>query len=153
MMNYEKRKIGMLRKILDALSGGQSKLSKFAGRSILVADDGEVERRTAQRILEQQGFKVTCAMDGESAFSMIEQGAFDLLLLDCMMPNLSGPELCKRLKMSERTKNIPVIFLSGSDTPSNIIDCYDLGAEQFLAKPVNAKLLIKQIEGIFKEHV
>lgn len=143
----------MLNKILGALSGGQPKLSKFAGKSILVVDDGEVERRTARKILEGQGFKVTSAEDGEGAYALIEKEMFDLLLLDCMMPKLSGPDLCKRLKLNERTRNIPVIFLTGSDTPTNIINCYDLGVEQFLAKPVNAKLLIKQIEGIFQEHV
>ena len=143
----------MWQKILGVLGGGEPRLSEFAGRSILVVDDGEVERKTAQRILERQGFKVTCANDGEIAYSLIEQELFDLLILDCIMPNLTGPDLCKRLKVNERTKNIPIIFLTGSDTPTNIINCYDLGAEQFLTKPINAKLLIKQIESILKEYV
>ena len=142
----------MWRKILGIFSGNHSRHSDFAGKSILVVDDGEMERRTAQRILEKKGFRVTCADDGENAYRIIEKELFDLLILDCMMPNLSGPDLCKRLKLSERTKNIPVIFLTGSDTPTNIINCYDLGAEQFLAKPVSAKLLIKQVESIFKEY-
>ena len=142
----------MWQKILGALGGRRSKISSFSGRSILVVDDGEIERRTARQILEKEGFKVTCADDGESAYQILEREGFDLLILDVMMPKLSGPDLCKRLKMNERTKNIPVIFLTGSDTPTNVINCYDLGAEQFLAKPVDARLLIRQIEGIFKEH-
>lgn len=143
----------MLQKILGVLSGNGARPSEFAGKSILVVDDGELERKTARKILESKGFKVTCAEDGVRAFEIIERELFDLLLLDVMMPNLSGPDLCKRLKANERTQNIPVIFLTGSDTPTNIINCYDLGAEQFLAKPVDAKLLIKQIEGIFRENV
>lgn len=143
----------MLQKILGALNGNGGRPSEFAGKSILVVDDGELERKTARKILEGKGFKVTCAEDGESAYAILEQELFDLLILDCIMPKLSGPDLCKRLQMNERTKDIPIIFLTGSDTPSNIINCYDLGAAQFLAKPVDAKLLIKQIEGIFKENV
>ncbi len=142
----------MWHKISGLFNGNSSRHSEFSGKSILVVDDAEIDRRTVRRILEQYGFKVTCADDGESAYQIIERELFDLLILDCLMPKLSGPDLCKRLKLSERTKNIPVIFLTGSDTPTNIINCYDLGAEQFLAKPVNAKLLIKQIEGIFQEH-
>ena len=143
----------MWKKLMNVLSGNGKKLSALHGKSVLVVDDGELERRTTRRILEKYGCSVSCAEDGERGYDLATRGRFDLILLDCVMPGLTGPQVCKKLKEQDVTKNIPVIFLTGSDTPTNIINCYDLGAEQFLAKPVSAKLLIKQIEAILNEHV
>ena len=121
------------------------------GKCILLVDDGEVERHVVTRILEKRGYKVLCAENGKIGLYLAENERPDLILLDCIMPGLSGPEVCKQLKEKTGTKNIPVIFLTTLDTPANIVDCYDLGAVQFLAKPVSAKILIKQIETTLEE--
>ena len=121
------------------------------GKCILLVDDGEVERHVVTRILEQRGYKVLCAENGKIGLYLAENERPDLILLDCMMPGLSGPEVGKQLKENEQTKSIPIIFMTASDTPTNIINCYDLGAAQFLAKPVSAKTLITQIETTLEE--
>jgi len=125
--------------------------SIFQGKCILLVDDGEVDRHFVTRVLEERGYKVLCAENGKIGLYIAENERPDLILLDCIMPGLSGPEVGKQLKEKEKTKDIPIIFLTSLDTPANIVDCYDLGAVHFLAKPVNAKILIKQIETVLKE--
>ena len=125
--------------------------SPYRNKTILVIDDVEVDRRTAEGILAKRGYKVMCAEDGEKGLRLARETAPDLILLDYVMPGLNGIDVGKRLRGDEKTKNIPIIFLTGSDTPANIVRYYDLGAEQFLVKPVSAKILISQIETIFQE--
>ena len=124
---------------------------QYQNKTILVIDDGEVDRRTAEGILVKRGYKVMCAEDGERGLRLAHETAPDLILLDYVMPGLNGIDVGKRLRDHEKTKDIPIIFLTGSDTPANIVRYYDLGAEQFLVKPVSAKILISQIETIFQE--
>ncbi|OGX08504.1 MAG: hypothetical protein A2Z88_11195 [Omnitrophica WOR_2 bacterium GWA2_47_8] len=114
-------------------------------RTVLVVDDSDVERRTNQRILEKAGYRVICAEDGETGLKIAAEEDLDLILLDCILPGIHGPEVLKKLKSTQKTKDVPVILLTGSDTPANIVSCYDLGAEIFLAKPVNAKTLLSQV--------
>ncbi|OGX23964.1 MAG: hypothetical protein A2787_02535 [Omnitrophica WOR_2 bacterium RIFCSPHIGHO2_01_FULL_48_9] len=121
------------------------------GKTILVIDDGQVDRRTAEGILKKRGYTVLCAEDGEAGLRIAREKPLDLILLDYVMPGLNGIEVGKQLRSDEKTKSIPIIFLTGSDTPGNIIRYYDLGAEQFLVKPVSAKTLLAQVAIIFQE--
>ena len=119
--------------------------------NILVIDDGNVERHTAQRILEKAGCRVVTAENGKIGLYLAETEKPDVIVLDCFMPGMLGPEVCVKLKDNKVTKDIPIIFLTGSDTPSNIVNCYDVGAAQFLTKPVSANILINQIKSILQE--
>ena len=69
------------------------------------------------------------------------------------MPNMDGVEMCKELRDTEETKDIPVIFLTGDKSPSKVVDCFDLNADNYMCKPINAKVLMTQIEDILTEHL
>ncbi len=121
------------------------------GKCVLVIDDGQVERHVARRILEKNGCRVLTAENGKIGLHIAETERPDVILLDCIMPGMFGPEVCQRLKDNIVTKDIPVIFLTGSDTPDNIVKSFDVGAAQFLAKPVSAGILVNQIRSVLQE--
>ena len=77
---------------------------------------------------------------------IIQKEKPDLVLLDVVLPGMSGLEVCKQLKRNPKTERIPVIFITGLDTPKNLIDCYEYGAEDFLSKSISSRLLIHQID-------
>ena len=121
------------------------------GRCVLLIDDGQVERHAVKRMLEKQGCRVVTAENGHIGLHLAETEKPDLILLDFFMPGMLGTEVCERLKDNGFTKNIPIIFLTGSDAPANIVNCYDVGAAQFLAKPVDAKTLVSQVKHVLNE--
>ena len=125
--------------------------SDYSSKSILVVDDGEIERKFISHSLQRLGFKVIAAEDGFIGLDVVKRQPFDLIILDFYMPKMNGKAICKTLKSDPQTKNIPVIFLTGSASPKDIIDCYEVGAEYFLTKPISSHQLIKQVESIFSE--
>jgi len=138
-------------KILDFFRGANGGKSRFAGKTILVVDDGEVERAFISRVLEKRGYKVFTAADGKQGLSLSNRENIDLVVLDYYMPGCNGKEVCEDLKRNEKTKDIPVIFLTGSASAKNVVECFDVGAEYFLRKPISGGELIKQIEMILSE--
>ena len=113
--------------------------------TILVVDDTETDRLFAQRVLEKKGYKIILASNGQMGIEMAKLHIPDLILLDFMMPDLNGPEVCKALKSNPKTENIPVIFLTSLETPSSVVDSFEKGADIFLNKPINANKLVAQI--------
>ncbi len=120
-------------------------------RTILIVDDSEVDRTIAKKIIESMGHNTLIAENGQAGLDVVKGEKPDLILLDCEMPILGGVEMCRILKNNEDTEDIPVIFLTSVDTPRNIIDCFELDAENFLSKPINSKVLINQVSMILKE--
>jgi CheY-like chemotaxis protein len=101
--------------------------------NILLVDDSRALRRENQRALEKVGYQVTCADDGESALRIAQQQPFDLILLDLMLPKMSGIEVLSRLKSDPKTSAIPVVVLSGL-TEKNRDRLIAAGAEEYLEK-------------------
>lgn len=109
---------------------------------ILVVDDYEDNRFTLVRRLKRSGFMdVEVATNGREAIEKLENGSFDLLLLDIMMPEMDGYEVLARVKKDMRLRNIPVVMISAADQIDSIVKCIELGAEDFLSKPFNSTLL------------
>ncbi len=136
----------MLTELLKSFLKKKSRQSILVGKRILVIEDGELERRFITRTLEKKGCVVIGAVDGLIGVEMAKKENPDLILLDYMMPTLNGREVCIKLKEDVKVKDIPIIFLTGSVTPKNVIDCYEAGAEYYLAKPIDAKTLAHQVE-------
>lgn len=130
---------------LKKIFGGNGPDARLKGKTVLVVDDGEVERKFLSGILSKQGCRVLTASEGEAGIRLAYAENPDLILLDFIMPGMNGNEVLQRLRDGEKTKNIPVVFLTGSDTPSHIVSCYDLGAECFLTKPISAGALVNQL--------
>jgi DNA-binding response OmpR family regulator len=111
------------------------------GARVLVVDDNEMNRDMLSRRLLRLNYEVIMAEDGEQALAMVKQHAFDLVLLDIMMPNISGYEVLERMKADDATRHIPVIMISAVDDLDSVVRCIELGAEDYLFKPFNPVLL------------
>jgi len=112
---------------------------------ILVVDDIEDNRAVLQRRLERQGHAVECAASGADALAIVAAGAFDLVLLDVMMPGMDGYAVLEQLKASPATRDIPVIMISALDDIASVVRCIERGAEDYLPKPFDPVLLKARI--------
>ena len=127
-----------------AVTGGES-------GSILVVDDNEINRDLLSRYLERQGHTVRVAHNGRQALEMIATGAFDLVLLDIMMPELNGYQVLQHLKQSETWRDLPVIMISALDEIDSAVRCIELGAEDYLRKPFNPVLLRARVQACLEK--
>ena len=114
---------------------------------ILVVDDHQSNRDLLARHLARDGHDVVTAGDGELGLRLAEEGAFDLVLLDLLMPCMSGYEVLCRLKSGSRYGGLPVIMISALDEMDSVVRCIEAGAEDFLPKPFDATLLRARING------
>jgi len=104
---------------------------------ILVVDDEERNRRLLRHLLENKGYLVREAADGEEALARVAEEAPDVVLLDVMMPKLDGFEVCRRLKGDERTSHIPVLLVTMLSERQDRLNGIAAGATDFLSKPVD----------------
>jgi adenylate cyclase len=119
--------------------------------AVLVADDNEVSRDVLARALQREGHAVTEARDGREALDLLEQQEFDLVLLDFLMPRLNGYQVLRRLKSSERLRHTPVMLVSALDAVRDVVPCIELGAEDFLTKPVDLSLLRARVNACLEK--
>jgi two-component system, OmpR family, alkaline phosphatase synthesis response regulator PhoP len=111
-------------------------------RHVLVADDEPHIGRIIKMKLEQGPFRVTLAYDGQEAIDLLEsQADIDLVLLDLMMPNLSGLDVLARIRASDRLKHLPCIILTAAGQETQHQKAMELGATEFLTKPFSPKKL------------
>jgi class 3 adenylate cyclase len=118
--------------------------SAASGR-ILIVDDNASNRDLLSRRLERDGYRVTTVEDAAAAFARIAHETFNLVLLDLMMPGISGFEALCRLKREPSTRQIPVIMISALDELDSAVRCIEAGAEDYLPKPFNPVLLRARI--------
>lgn len=109
--------------------------------SVLVADDDALNRDLMQRRLEKFGYKVTVCADGPAAWRLLGQASFDVAILDLLMPGLDGRELLERIRNDPVLQHLPILVMSALDQMDGIVRCIELGAEDYLAKPLNPVLL------------
>ncbi len=128
-----------LMRLLDELPASQER------GEILVVDDNPYNRQYLTELLTQQGHRVVVADDGESALRLLETGSVDLILLDVLMPGMSGFGLLERLKTSPRWQHIPVIMVSSLEEQRSVVNCIARGAEDYLTRPVDPLLLRARI--------
>src|ERR1700694_5914282 len=112
---------------------------------LLVVDDNKVNRLLLTRSLELQGHTVASAENGRIALEMLRREAFDLLLLDMEMPEMDGFQVLEQLNSDLQLRDLPVIVTSSLEGIDNVVRCVELGAEDYLSKPVNAVLLRARI--------
>jgi DNA-binding response OmpR family regulator len=108
---------------------------------VLVVDDNALNREILARYLYRQRNHFALASDGVQALELLQEGRFDLVLLDVLMPRMNGIEVLKRLKADSRLKEIPVIMISALDDMDGVVRCIELGAEDYLPKPFDPVLL------------
>jgi adenylate cyclase len=112
---------------------------------LLVVDDNKVNRLLLTRSLELQGHSVASAENGRVALEMLRRESFDLLLLDMEMPEMDGFQVLEQLAGDRHLRDLPVIVTSSLEGVENVVRCIELGAEDYLSKPVNPGLLKARI--------
>ena len=108
--------------------------------NILIVDDSAVNRDLLSRQVQAQGYQIATAVDGKQAIAMIKTGAYDLILLDIIMPEINGYEVLQWIRASP-WRHIPTIMISALDRLDSVIRCIEMGAADYLAKPFNSTLL------------
>lgn len=108
---------------------------------LLIVDDNRVNRLLLARSVELLGYSATVAENGREAMGLLRNGAFDLMLLDIEMPEMDGFEVLEAINLEPSLTGLPVIVTSSVEGVENIVRCIDLGAEDYLPKPVNPVLL------------
>ena len=112
---------------------------------LLVVDDDATNRDVLSRRLKQQGHSVKTASNGREALQLLREDAFDLVLLDIMMPDMDGYEVLGHIKADARLQHIPVIMISALNEVQSVVRCIEAGAEDYLAKPFTPTLLKARI--------
>jgi DNA-binding response OmpR family regulator len=115
---------------------------------VLVVDDNEMNRDMLGRRLQRQNCEVVMAENGTVALEMVGTRPFDLVLLDIMMPGVSGYDVLERMKADPALKHIPVIMISAVDDIDSVVRCIELGAEDYLFKPFNPVLLKARVGAV-----
>lgn len=110
---------------------------------ILVVDDEASVRLLIRRTLEEQGYRVVTAADGNEGLAKLDQGGIDLVLLDINMPGLDGFQV---LELIRRRSNLPVIMLTGMAKASALHDTLDIGADDYITKPFSPVELVARIK-------
>lgn len=119
--------------------------------TILVVDDVESERALMSRILEDEGWTVKRASDGDEAIAQIRNARPDLVVLDVIMPRMNGFEVIRELRANPKTQQLPVVFCSQKDTDIDRSWGSDLGADAYLGKPFQAQQLVQIIQRLLSE--
>jgi two-component system, OmpR family, manganese sensing response regulator len=115
---------------------------------ILLVDD-ELELLTPlSRILQREGYRVDTAQDGGQGCQLAQQGAYDLLILDWMLPQISGLDLCQQLRSQGITT--PVLFLTAKDTLDDRVQGLDAGADDYLVKPFELRELLARVRALLR---
>src|SRR5258708_12067782 len=121
---------------------------------LLVVDDNKVNRLLLGRSLELQGHSVASAENGRVALEMLRRGGFDLVLLDMERPEMAGFQVLEQLVNDLQLRDLPVIVTSSLEGIANVVRCIELGAEDYLTKPVNPVLLKARIgASLEKKHL
>jgi len=123
----------------------------FIRRRILIVDDNAVDLKLIQKTVEKIGHQALLAEDGKAGYEIAKAEKPDLILSDCRMPQMNGVDMCKLIKEDADTKNIPLVFLTGVDSPKTVIECFEMGVENYICKPIRPKVLRSQIKTIFDE--
>ncbi|MGL1903711.1 MAG: response regulator [Fibrobacterales bacterium] len=113
---------------------------------ILVVDDDLINRDVLRDTLEDCDYKITTAINGTEAIKIVSETDIDLILLDVMMPGLNGFDTCKEIKKVLSNKNIPIIFLTARTSNDDIINGFECGAVDYVAKPINNYVLLSRVK-------
>jgi len=119
---------------------------------ILIVDDNPEIVKLLAAVIEMNGYDIFVARDGMEALSQIEQVAPDLVILDLGLPKLSGEEVCRSVRRTAHTADLPVIMLSGKADDADRIIGRVLGADHYLTKPCDPDALLDIIEDTLREH-
>lgn len=118
---------------------------------ILVVDDYAENVELVQELLTTDGYQVTTAYNGEEALEKIHREIPDLILLDIMMPKMDGYEVCEELRKDEKTKEIPIIFVTAKTEVKDWTHAiFNIGVNSYITKPINPKKLLEKVKSVLR---
>ena len=120
------------------------------GLKVLVVEDEEALSDLLSYNLEKEGFEVAICADGDDALIMVEEETPDLVLLDWMLPNVSGIEICRQMRARNETREIPIIMVTARGEEDDRVRGLDLGADDYLTKPFSMTELVARIKAIMR---
>lgn len=119
----------------------------ITNRTVLVIEDEENILEVVRAYLEKEGFKVFTTLNGEKALKTFENEKIDFIILDLMLPDLSGEEICKRIRLKSK---VPILMLTAKAEEENKIQGLNMGADDYLTKPFSPKELVARIRAILR---
>ena len=118
--------------------------------TILIADDTEQNVELLQAYLDELGCRVVTAYDGQQTLDRVAEAKPDLILLDIMMPKVSGFEICRKLKSDPATRSIPICMVTALNEERDIERAVDAGTDDFLSKPINKWELLTRVRSLLR---
>ncbi len=118
--------------------------------TVLIADDNEQNVELLQAYLEDLGCTVVAAYDGEETLAKVAEARPDVILLDIMMPRMSGYEICKKLKSDPATRDIPICMVTALKDEGDIERAVEAGTDDFLSKPIHRWELITRVRSLLR---
>lgn len=117
---------------------------------VLVVEDEDAISHLLEYNLTAEGFSVAIVADGDHALAMTEEFEPDIILLDWMLPNISGIEICRQLRARENTKDIPVIMLTARAVEEDRLRGFERGADDYITKPFSMKELVARMQAVLR---
>ncbi len=114
-------------------------------KKILVVDDDPYILMSLEFLMKKNGYDVMIARNGKEALELVEKQLPDLVLLDIMMPDVDGYEICRYIKKTAKIKHAKVVFMSAKSKEADIQKGYDLGASYYISKPFSTRELVKKV--------
>lgn len=128
------------------------KVPNMNPKLILLVDDEPAISQGIAYYLEREGYAVQTAETGQAALAAIDKYALDLIVLDLMLPDISGLEITRQLKQNPRTAEIPIVMLTAKSEDVDIVIGLELDAEDYITKPFSARVLVARINAIIRRH-
>jgi two-component system, sensor histidine kinase and response regulator len=125
-------------------------MENTAMRKILIVDDSSTNNLLFQHLLEEEGYTVIIADNGEDAIKMADNDRPHLILLDIMLPGVDGFQVLQKLKENEKTKDIPVVMVTAKNDTWSMKKSMDLGAYEYVVKPIQVESFLDKVKDIFE---
>ncbi|NQV33295.1 MAG: response regulator transcription factor [Phycisphaeraceae bacterium] len=122
----------------------------MAKNRVLIVDDEEDIRELVELYLGRDGYDILACETGEQALEIVRTESIDLIVLDLMLPGISGLDVCKRLKANRKTESIPIVMLTAKGEDADVVSGLELGADDYVTKPFSGKVLAARVRRILK---
>ena len=125
-------------------------MSAMGSKKVLIVEDEKDILQLVKMYLEKEGFRTVTASDGAEALRQVKSERPDLVVLDLMLPEIDGLEVCKKLRIAPQTSMLPIIMLTAKSEESDTVVGLELGADDYVGKPFSPRALLARIKALFR---
>lgn len=116
---------------------------------LLVEDDEDIQQLVSFNLIKA-GFHVACADDGEEGLVLLDKQPFDCLILDLMLPGMSGYDVCRTIRDNDKYKKLPIIMLTAKGEEDDIVSGLEVGGDDYITKPFSPKVLVARVNSVLR---